>query len=61
MKRHPALTVLMVVIGIVLLMPGFCALLFMAQPSFGSDMVVLWMLCFLVSAGGVLLIWRALR
>lgn len=62
--RHPILTVLMVIFGIVLLAPGFCALFFMFSfgfPDDNSGLVLLWAVCLLISAGGVWLLVRAAR
>ena len=61
--RHPILTVLMVIFGIVLLAPGFCALVFMFAGGFHSDseIILLWAICLLISTGGVWLLVRAAR
>lgn len=64
MGRHPALTVLMVIFGIILLLPGVCAVFFMtASGSFGGDAMILtlWAVCFLISAGGIWLLISAFR
>jgi len=71
-RRHPALTVLMIVGGIVLLLPGLCSLAFIVVLSGESlaglfddpGLLGLWAVCFAVSAGGILLIrhaWRSPR
>jgi uncharacterized RDD family membrane protein YckC len=62
-RRHPFLTFLMVVIGIVALLPGLCALIFMAMMPGGGDggVALLWLVCLAISAGGLFLIIRALR
>jgi len=62
-RRHPFVTFLMVVIGIVALLPGLCALIFMAMMPGGGDstLALLWLLCIATSAGGLFLIIRALR
>ena len=65
MTRHPMLTVLMVVVGVILLLPGVCAAAFMSDglPR-GPDALTfygLWALCFLVSGGGAFLLYRAFR
>jgi hypothetical protein len=62
------LTVLMVVVGVILLLPGVCAAAFMSDglPR-GPDALTfyglwaLWALCFLVSGGGAFLLYRAFR
>ena len=62
--RHPILTVLMVIFGIVLLAPGFCALVFMFAGGFSggdSQIILLWAVCLLISAGGIWLLVRAAR
>jgi hypothetical protein len=63
MRRPIVLTILMVVIGVILLLPGVCALFFMAAGGFGTDasLVTLWVVCLLVSAGGIWLIVKAFR
>lgn len=62
-RRHPFLTFLMVVTGIVALLPGVCALIFMAMMPGGGDgvLALLWLVCLAISAGGLFLIVRALR
>jgi hypothetical protein len=55
----------MVIIGIVLLLPGVCSLFFIfagGVPS-GNDgaLLGLWLVCFLVAFGGVMLIRQAFR
>jgi len=62
MRRHPALTFLMVVVGLILLLPGICAIVFMA--SMGSDdptIVGLWVVCVLIALGGGFLLVSAFR
>ena len=68
MGRHPALTVFMVIFGIVLLLPGVCAIFFIAvggvgPGSFARDPMItlLWFVSFLISVGGFLLLWKAFR
>jgi hypothetical protein len=62
------LSVLMILIGIILLLPGVCAAFFVvaftAEPTgpFGdSGLIQLWLVCFAISAGGIALIWVAVR
>jgi len=65
-RRHlgPLLMVLLILVGIVLLLPGLCSLVFIGL-SVGSSSVgplgALWLICFLISAGGVALIVYAIR
>jgi hypothetical protein len=63
MLRQTALSFLMVVIGLILLLPGACALFFMTAGGFGTDasLVMLWVVCLLISAGGIWLLVKALR
>jgi hypothetical protein len=66
MTRHPLLTALMALVGIILLLPGVCAAGFMILGGMmrGPDAFTwlgLWAICFLISAGGVLLLYRAFR
>jgi lipopolysaccharide export LptBFGC system permease protein LptF len=63
-RRAPVLTVLMVIFGILLLLPGVCAIFFMVgMGGSGSDSAItlLWIICLLIAAGGVWLIVRAFR
>jgi hypothetical protein len=66
--RNPWVTVLLILVGIILLLPGLCSLLFSVvllsdSGSLGRDpgIVSLLIFCFLVSAGGVALIVFAIR
>jgi hypothetical protein len=63
MGRHPSLTFLMIIGGLILLLPGACAIFFMTMggPSANSQIVLLWVICFVISAGGVVLIIKAFR
>jgi len=62
-RRHPALTILMVVVGIILLLPGICAIVFIAAMGSDSDpaIVGLWLVCIAIAAGGGFLLVRAFR
>jgi hypothetical protein len=55
----------MVLAGVILLLPGLCALIFggiaLSEGSFPSDFVSLIALGLLIGAGGVVLIWNAIR
>jgi uncharacterized membrane protein YjjB (DUF3815 family) len=66
-RRHPGVTVLLIVAGVVLLFPGLCSL-FVIFALFGDDvrdalndggLVALWTVCLAISAGGILLIRQA--
>jgi len=64
-SRHGCLTALMVIIGIVLLLPGVCAIIF-GVASVGSSspdptVTLLVLLGLAVGAGGILLIRAAIR
>jgi hypothetical protein len=63
--RNPFLTVLMVIIGVILLLPGVCSLFFIfaaGVPSANdSGLLGLWAVCFVISFGGVMLIRQAFR
>jgi len=63
-RRPPVLTLLMVLFGVLLLLPGACAVFFMVGmgPS-GSNSAIglLWIICLLIAAGGVWLLVRAFR
>jgi hypothetical protein len=63
-----ALSILMILIGIILLLPGVCAAVFAIgsathPPGLFNDsqIVSLWFVCFAGAAGGIVLIWRAVR
>ena len=62
-RRHPVLTALMIIIGVVALLPGVCAIFFMIALPGGGDgtMALLWLVCLAISAGGIALIVRAVR
>jgi hypothetical protein len=65
--RNPWVTALLILIGIVLLLPGVCSLIFSAiliqsgGPGGNSEYVPLLFFCFLVGVGGVALIVFAIR
>jgi len=67
-RPSPAVTALLIVGGIILLLPGLCSLFFilallgegfrsLVEPS----LIALWVVCFAVSVGGILLIRRTVR
>jgi hypothetical protein len=63
--RSGCLTAFMVIVGIILLLPGLCALIFGADNLMRSHpdptVLTLVMICLLVAAGGILLIRAAIR
>jgi hypothetical protein len=67
--RHPVLTPLMILAGAILLLPGLCSALFMGTLIYEEPMglfrepgfVLLWLVCFAIAWGGILLIRRAIR
>jgi hypothetical protein len=55
-------TILMAVAGVILLLPGVCAAGAMALSGWSSpERFILWPVCFLISAGGAFLLYRAFR
>lgn len=65
-KRSGCLTALMAIAGIIMLLPGLCALLFGGMSVFeggriGSDIASLVFLGLVVGIGGVALIWAAIK
>jgi hypothetical protein len=65
-NRNPWVTALLILIGIILLLPGLCSLIFAVailndSGSLGGDLGSLWILCLSVGAGGVALIVFAVR
>ena len=64
MRRHIVLTILMIVIGAILLLPGVCALVYMVGGGFSEVdpmLATLWIVSFAISFGGVMLIRQAVR
>jgi ABC-type dipeptide/oligopeptide/nickel transport system permease subunit len=67
--RRPgtAVSVLLFLLGVVLLLPGLCSLVFAVASLGGSSIlsdptiVGLWLVCFAIAAGGVALISFAIR
>ena len=62
MTRHPILTILMAVAGVILLLPGVCAAGFMVLGGLRSpdpSIISLWLVCFLIAAVGALLLYKA--
>ena len=55
----------LLIIGIVLLSPGACALGFMVVSGFDDLgdgwLITLWLICFAIAAGGVAIIWQAVK
>jgi len=63
-KRDGCLTALLIGIGCILLLPGICALGFASSdPSMMSDSfgLLLLLICLAIAAGGVAMIWAAVR
>ncbi len=64
-RRQLFLTVLMIIGGIILLLPGLCAIVFMTigglSAGQNSTLMSLWVVCLLISAGGVFLLIKAFR
>jgi hypothetical protein len=66
MSRNPFLTTLMVILGVILLLPGVCAVFFILTgglPSSGDMSLLgpLWLVCFLIAFGGVMLLRQSFR
>ena len=56
--------VLLILVGIILLLPGLCslaAIVILAGGGLDGRLLLLWMFCFAVSAGGIWLIRYAVR
>jgi hypothetical protein len=64
-QRSGCLTAFMVIVGLVLLLPGVCALYFgsfsLAHPDSPDQFTLLIVVGLLVGFGGVMLIWSAIR
>jgi hypothetical protein len=63
LPRNGCLTALMILIGIVLLLPGLCAVIFIVGSSSHYDPGVtpFVLIGLLAGAGGAMLIWQAIR
>jgi hypothetical protein len=63
MNRNPILTIAMALFGIILLLPGVCALGFLVAGGLSApdaaSLIGLWAICFLISAGGIALLYKA--
>ena len=62
------MTILMIVIGVILLLPGVCAAAFvvgftLSEPRMLQDLnlILLWLVCFAGAFGGIMLIRHAWR
>jgi hypothetical protein len=64
-ERDGCLTALMVLVGIVLLLPGLCAVIlgvgYFRDSQFDSSLMAIILLCLLVGFGGIMLIRAAIR
>jgi hypothetical protein len=64
-ERDGCLTALMVLVGIVLLLPGLCAVIlglaYFRDSHFDSSLMAIILLCLLVGFGGIMLIRAAIR
>ena len=65
MTRHPILSILMAVAGVILLLPGVCAAGFIALVADWTvvtpTLISLWLVCLLISAGGGWLLYKAFQ
>jgi len=63
--RNGAVSVLMVIGGVILLLPGLCSLFFIVMLGSNTGSVgplgALWLICFIISAGGIAMLVRAFR
>jgi hypothetical protein len=65
--RYTGGQILMTVIGVILLLPGLCSLLFMLtmmselsfKEAMGGTIVTVWIVCFAISAVGIALVYAA--
>jgi hypothetical protein len=68
-RRYTGAQIAAIVVGVILLVPGLCSLAFMLgmigemrlSDPIVQMIMVLWAICFLVSAGGVMLIRGAYK
>jgi hypothetical protein len=64
LPRNGCLTALMILVGIVLLLPGLCAVIFIVSSSsshYDPGVTPFVLIGLLAGAGGAMLIWRAIR
>ena len=63
--RNGCLTALLLVLGLIMLLPGLCALLFggmaLTQPHFDSGFLSFILVGLAFGFGGVMLIWHVIR
>ena len=56
------LVAFLVLVGIVLLLPGLCSLIFLGMiGGGGGSLVLLWLVCLLISVAGIILIQYAIK
>jgi hypothetical protein len=65
-KRPVILSILMFLFGLILLLPGVCAVIFAGVAFSGSgsgfdQFILLWVICLAISFGGIMLIVKAFR
>lgn len=63
-RRPVAVSVIMVLIGVILLLPGVCAIIFAGAMGGGGangGIVLLWLISIAISVGGLMLIISAFR
>jgi hypothetical protein len=64
-QRDGCLAFVMVLLGIVLLLPGVCALAFVVSDPKGmltdSSMLEVLLVCLAIATGGIVLIWSAVK
>jgi hypothetical protein len=63
MNRDPILSILMAGAGVILLLPGVCAVGFMILGGLNPDpsIISLWLGCLLIAAVGVVLLYKAIQ
>ena len=61
-QRSGCVTALIGLVGVILLLPGLCALFFVSGSSrLDSSLMLVVLVCFVVGVFGVLMIWAAIR
>lgn len=65
-SRPVILSILMFLFGLILLLPGVCAVIFAGVAFSGSgsgadQFILLWVICLAISFGGIMLIVKAFR
>jgi len=59
--RDIVVSIIMVLIGLILLLPGVCAIVFAGAIGRDPGLIALWFICIMISIGGIVMIAKAFR